>query len=73
MITSNFAEAGGFLKTRPDLPEADIQLHFVVAIVENHARTLRRAHGYPCHFCLLRPHSRGSVSLRDAEPAVPTR
>ena len=71
MITSNFAEVGGFLKTRPDLPEADIQLHFVVAIVENHARTLRRAHGYSCHFCLLRPHSRGSVTLRDANPLSP--
>ena len=71
MITSNFAEAGGFLKTRQDLAEADIQLHFVVAIVENHARTLRRAHGYSCHFCLLRPHSRGSVSLRDANPLSP--
>ena len=71
MITSNFAEAGGFLKTRSDLPEADIQLHFVVAIVENHARKLRRAHGYSCHFCLLRPHSRGSVTLRDANPLSP--
>ena len=71
MITSNFAEAGGFLKTKPDLAEADIQLHFVVAIVEDHARRLRRAHGYSCHFCLLRPHSRGSVTLRDANPLSP--
>jgi choline dehydrogenase-like flavoprotein len=69
MITSNFAEAGGFLKTRPDLAEPDIQLHFVIALVEDHARKLRLAHGYSCHFCLLRPHSRGALRLRDSDPA----
>jgi choline dehydrogenase-like flavoprotein len=68
MMTSNFAEAGGFLKTRPDLSEADIQLHFVVALVENHARTLHLGHGYSCHVCLLRPKSRGSLRLCDADP-----
>jgi choline dehydrogenase-like flavoprotein len=71
MMTSNFAEAGGFLKTRPDLRDPDIQLHFVVALVENHARTLRLGHGYSCHVCLLRPKSRGSLRLRDADPKSP--
>jgi choline dehydrogenase-like flavoprotein len=71
MITSNFAEAGGFLKTRPDLPDPDIQLHFVMALVENHARTLRLGHGYSCHVCLLRPKSRGNLRLRDADPKSP--
>jgi choline dehydrogenase-like flavoprotein len=69
MIASNYAEAGGFLKTRPELFAPDIQLHFVVALVEDHARKLRLGHGYSCHFCLLRPRSRGSVRLRDADPA----
>ena len=69
MITSNFAEAGGFLKTRPDLAEPDIQLHFVIALVEDHARKLRLAHGYSCHFCLLRPRSRGALRLSDSDPA----
>ncbi len=68
MVASNFAEAGGFLKTAPDLAEPDIQLHFVVALVEDHARKLRFDHGYSCHVCLLRPRSRGSVSLVDADP-----
>ncbi len=69
MIASNFAEAGGFLKTRAELAEPDIQLHFVVALVENHARKLRLGHGYSCHFCLLRPRSRGTLRLRDADPS----
>jgi len=44
-LTSNFAEGGAFLKTRPDLAMPDVQLHFVVALADNHARTLHRATG----------------------------
>ncbi len=65
LLASNFAEGGGFLKTAPDLTAPDIQLHFVVALVENHARTLHRGHGFSCHVCLLRPKSRGTVTLQD--------
>lgn len=68
MVTTNFAEAGGFLKTRPDLPAPDIQLHFVTAMVDDHARRIRPGHGYSCHVCLLRPKSRGTVKLRSADP-----
>ncbi|HEY3891110.1 MAG TPA: GMC family oxidoreductase N-terminal domain-containing protein, partial [Bradyrhizobium sp.] len=32
-MTSNIAECGGFLKTRPDLEVPDIQLHFCMAMV----------------------------------------
>jgi choline dehydrogenase-like flavoprotein len=71
MLTSNFAEAGGFLKTRPHLLAPDIQLHFVVAMVENHARTLRWGHGFSCHFCLLRPRSKGKIGLRSSDPLDP--
>lgn len=72
MITSNFAEGGGFLKTRPDLAAPDIQLHLVTALVEDHARKLNLGHGFSCHVCLLRPKSRGSVRLASADPrAVP--
>jgi choline dehydrogenase-like flavoprotein len=68
MLATNFAEAGGFLKTRPELSLPDVQLHFVVALVEDHARKLRRGHGYSCHVCLLRPRSRGAIALRDPDP-----
>lgn len=68
MITSNFAEGGGFLKTRPDLPAPDIQLHLVTALVEDHARKTNLGHGYSCHVCLLRPKSKGSVRLASADP-----
>ncbi len=67
MLTTNFAEGGGFLKTSPDLEAPDIQLHFVVGVVDNHGRTLHRGHGFSCHVCLLRPKSRGSVRLKDRQ------
>ncbi|AJX34428.1 GMC family oxidoreductase [Burkholderia oklahomensis] len=68
MLTSNFAEGGAFLKTRADLAAPDIQLHFVVALVDNHARSLHGGHGLSCHVCLLRPRSRGAVTLRSWHP-----
>jgi choline dehydrogenase-like flavoprotein len=68
MVTTNFAEAGGFLKTRPDLAAPDIQLHFVVAMVDDHARHLRFGHGFSCHVCLLRPKSRGTLTLASKDP-----
>lgn len=67
-LTSNFAECGGFLRSRPDLPAPDLQLHFVVALVNDHARKASLGHGLSCHVCLLRPRSRGSVRLASRDP-----
>jgi choline dehydrogenase-like flavoprotein len=67
-MTSNFAECGGFLKTRPDLDIPDIQLHFGMAMADDHGRKRHRGTGFSCHVCLLRPKSRGSVSLGSADP-----
>jgi len=67
-IATNFAECGGFLKTRPDLDIPDIQLHFGMSIVDDHGRKRHRGTGFSCHVCLLRPKSRGSVSLGSADP-----
>ena len=68
LVTSNFAEGGAFLKTRADLDAPNIQLHFVIALVDDHARTLHAGHGFSCHVCLLRPRSKGRVWLKDADP-----
>mgnify|MGYP002384118365 CR=1 FL=1 len=68
-MTSNVAECGGFLKTRPDLDVPDIQLHFCTGMIEDHGRkpAWNRV-GFSCHVCLLRPESRGSVWLQSADP-----
>ena len=70
-MTSNVAETGGFLKTRPDLAAPDIQLHFCTAMVSDHGRKPRLGTGFSCHVCLLRPKSRGSVWLESADPMQP--
>jgi choline dehydrogenase-like flavoprotein len=67
-FTSNVAEAGGFLRTSDDETEPDIQLHFVPGIVDDHGRKKHFVAGISCHVCVLRPASRGSVTLRDANP-----
>ena len=68
MLTTNFAEAGGFIKSQPGEATPDLQLHFVIGKLVNHGRTTTFGHGYSCHVCLLRPASRGSVRLASADP-----
>ena len=68
MLTSNIAEAGGFVKSQTDEKRPDIQFHFVVGKLVNHGRTPVLGHGYSCHVCLLRPLSRGSVKLASKDP-----
>ncbi|MGB6117706.1 MAG: GMC family oxidoreductase N-terminal domain-containing protein [Mesorhizobium sp.] len=73
MVASPGAEAGAFLKSDPSVDRPDLQLHFVTAIIDDHARKLHMGHGFSCHVCVLRPHSRGEVTLRDANPLSPPR
>ena len=67
-LTSNFAEAGGFLKSHPQEPVPDLQLHFVIGKLVDHGRKTVFGHGYSCHVCLLQPKSRGSVRLASSDP-----
>ena len=71
MITSNVAECGAFLKTRPGLPAPDVQVHLMMGLVDDHGRKARWGTGFSCHVCVLRPKSRGSVSLSSADPSQP--
>ncbi|WP_170443755.1 GMC family oxidoreductase [Ruegeria arenilitoris] len=68
MAATPFAEGAAFLKTSPDLDRPDIQLHFTIALVDDHARKLHLGYGFSCHICKLRPESRGTVSLHGADP-----
>ncbi|WP_373476728.1 GMC family oxidoreductase [Sphingorhabdus sp.] len=63
ILTTCFAEAGGFWRSTPDAPAPDIQYHFVPAMLEDHGRTKIKGHGFSCHACVLRPESRGTVRL----------
>ena len=68
MLTTNFAEAGGFIKSDPAEAIPDLQLHFVIGKLINHGRTTTLGHGFSCHVCLLRPQSYGSVRLASKDP-----
>jgi choline dehydrogenase-like flavoprotein len=67
-LTTNFAEAGGFIRSAPDEPAPDLQLHFVIAKLVDHGRKTMFGHGYSCHVCPLQPKSRGTLTLASADP-----
>ncbi|WP_133649578.1 GMC family oxidoreductase [Paraburkholderia flava] len=73
MLSSNVAEAGGFVKSRPTLDRPDLQLHFCAALVDDHNRHMHWGHGYSLHVCVLRPKSRGTVALASADARVAPR
>ncbi|MDQ0012300.1 choline dehydrogenase-like flavoprotein [Variovorax boronicumulans] len=68
LIATPFAEGGAFIKSSPELRRPDLQLHFVIAITDDHARKLHAGFGFSCHVCVLRPKGRGDVRLNDANP-----
>jgi choline dehydrogenase-like flavoprotein len=68
LLTSNFGEGGAFIRSTPAEPLPDLQLHFVVGKLADHGRQVALGHGYSCHVCVLRPKSRGSVTLASPNP-----
>lgn len=68
MLSSNFSEAGAFLRSDPGVEVPDLQLHFILGLVDDHGRKVHAGHGFSCHVNLARPHSRGQVSLRSRDP-----
>jgi choline dehydrogenase-like flavoprotein len=69
MLASNAAEAGGFLRSSPELDRPDLQMTFMVGLKDN-PRTLPRRHGFVLHVAVLRPATRGQLELASADPAV---
>ena len=71
---SNIAEAGGFARSRLAADSRpDLQLHFVPAQLDDHGRNRLPGHGFTVHACVLRPHSRGTLTLRSLRPQDPPR
>jgi len=68
MLSSNAAEAGGFVRTLPGLDRPDVQMTFLVGL-KGTARVIPRNHGYMVLVQLLRPKARGHLELVSADPA----
>jgi choline dehydrogenase-like flavoprotein len=69
IMTTCFAESGGFWTVMPDAPAPDVQWHFVPAMLEDHGREKVKGHGFSLHACVMRPESRGTVRLRSGDAA----
>jgi choline dehydrogenase-like flavoprotein len=68
LVTSTFASAGAFMRADPAAPAPDLQLIFVLALLDDNGRKAHLGHGFSCHVCVTRPHSRGTVTLASADP-----
>jgi choline dehydrogenase-like flavoprotein len=59
-------ESGGFIKSRTDVETPDIQLQSTCSLMNDHGLDLEivKSYGYSLHITLLRPRSRGKVTLQ---------
>jgi choline dehydrogenase-like flavoprotein len=67
-LTSNIAEAGGFIRTRPGLNAPDCQFHCAPALFWQEGLGPAVEHGVAFGPGVVKPTSRGSVTLRTANP-----
>jgi choline dehydrogenase len=65
---SNQFEACGFIRSRAGIAYPDIQYHFLPLAVRYDGRAVANGHGFQAHVGPMRSKSRGSVTLRSADP-----
>jgi choline dehydrogenase-like flavoprotein len=68
LLTTNLAEGTAFIKSDPAEDRIDAQLVFICAKLMDHGRKILLGDGYSIHVAVLRPKSRGTVSLASADP-----
>ncbi|HET7873671.1 MAG TPA: choline dehydrogenase [Terriglobales bacterium] len=68
MLTSNVAEAGGFVTTHSEAPAPDLQFHFGPGYYVDHGFQKIKDHAFTLGPTLIRPHSRGRLTLRSSNP-----
>ena len=66
---SNQFESAGFIRSAAGVEYPDIQFHFLPIAVRYDGKVAAEGHGFQAHVGPMRSKSRGSVSLRDSDPA----
>jgi choline dehydrogenase len=69
-LTSNVGEALAFIRTREGLAAPDLELIFAPAYFMEHGAANPPGHGFTVGAVLLRPQSRGWLTLRSRDPAA---
>jgi choline dehydrogenase len=67
-LTSNVAEAGAFIKTRPELELPDIELVFAPVFYMDNGFKNPDLHGFSVGIALQHPQSRGEIRLPSNDP-----
>ena len=67
---SNNFESAGFIRSRAGVEYPDIQFHFLPLAVRYDGKFVADGHGFQAHVGPMRSPSRGSVTLRSADPAA---
>ncbi|MDX1780064.1 MAG: choline dehydrogenase [Thalassovita sp.] len=65
---SNQFESAAFIRSRAGVEYPDIQYHFLPLAVRYDGKAAAEGHGFQAHVGPMRSESRGSVSLRSADP-----
>jgi choline dehydrogenase len=68
---TNHFESCGFIRSRAGIPYPDIQYHFFPMAINYDGSALATEHGFQAHVGPMRSKSRGSVTLRSADPRDP--
>ena len=68
---SNQFEACAFIRSRAGIEYPDLQYHFLPIAVRYDGKVSAQGHGFQVHTGPMRSRSRGSVTLRSADPRVP--
>jgi choline dehydrogenase-like flavoprotein len=68
-ISKPVVESGGFIKSSDQVATPDIQIQSTASLFKDHGldKTVLNQYGYSMHVTLLRPKSRGQVTLKSAD------
>jgi choline dehydrogenase len=72
-LTISAGTAGLFARVLPGSATPDVQFHFIPFSADRPGTVLHPFPGFTISVCQLRPESRGTITLADADPATPAR